>query len=430
MKSILSSRERFIKTLNNEDPGDVVVDMGSTCVTGIQAHALIELRKHLGLDISKIKVYEPFQLLGYVDDDLRKALGVDILGIDSGYTAYGYKNENWKPWKLPSGESVLVGAGFETKVEANGNEYIYPCGDRNASPSAFLLPNGYFFNNIVRCFKEYEEGISNACEDFAEDFKILTDEQLRTIEKKANDLFNATNYGLVLTTLLTAMGDMGFLQGPALKYPKGIRKPDEWLMAHYLAPQYVHDCYEMQAEVAIENLKLLYEAVGDKAQTILVSGTDLGTQNAQYISNDMYREFYLAPIKKVTSWIHKNTNWKTFFHSCGSIINLLPELYEAGCDIINPVQCSAAGMDPVKLKHEWGNKFVFWGGGVDTQKTLPFGTPDEVYQEVTERLKIFAPGGGFVFNTVHNIQGNTEPLNLLAMFEAIKDYNRSISSSI
>ena len=126
----------------------------------------------------------------------------------------------------------------------------------------------------------------------------------------------------------------------------------------------------------------------------------------------------------MNDWVHENTSWKTWFHTCGSIINLLPELHEAGVDILNPVQCSATGMDPRMLKEEWGDKFIFWGGGVDTQRVLPFGTPEEVYNQVMERLEIFAPGGGFVFNTIHNIMGPTSPENLQAMFQAIRDYNK------
>ena len=138
----------------------------------------------------------------------------------------------------------------------------------------------------------------------------------------------------------------------------------------------------------------------------------------------MYREFYKPYHTKVNKWIHENTNWKVMYHTCGSIVNLLDDLAETGIDILNPVQCSADGMDPHMLKEKYGDRFVFWGGGVDTQKTLPFGTPDEVYDEVLERLKIFAPGGGFVFNTIHNIQALTPTENILAMFEAIRDYNK------
>jgi uroporphyrinogen-III decarboxylase len=141
------------------------------------------------------------------------------------------------------------------------------------------------------------------------------------------------------------------------------------------------------------------------------------------MSNDSYREFYMPYYKQITGWIHENTNWKTFFHSCGSIIDLMQDFYETGVDILNPVQCSAEGMDPRVLKEKWGTKFTFWGGGVNTQKTLPFGTPEEVYKEVTERLNIFAPGGGFVFNTIHNIQVSTPVANILAVFDAIRYYN-------
>jgi uroporphyrinogen-III decarboxylase len=130
--------------------------------------------------------------------------------------------------------------------------------------------------------------------------------------------------------------------------------------------------------------------------------------------------------KKVNDWIHQNTNWKTFYHTCGSIIDFMGVFHEMGADILNPVQCSADGMDPHVLKDKWGDKFTYWGGGVNTQKTLPFGTPEEVYKEVTERLAIFAPGGGFVFNTIHNIQGPTLAANVIAIFNAIRDYNKKM----
>ena len=138
---------------------------------------------------------------------------------------------------------------------------------------------------------------------------------------------------------------------------------------------------------------------------------------------DSYREFYKPYHKRINDWVHANTKWKTFYHTCGSIVAFLQDFYEAGIDILNPVQCSAAGMDPRMLKEQWGDKFVFWGGGVDTQKTLPFGTPEEVYQEATERLEIFAQGGGYVDNPVHNIQSQTSAENMLAYFRAVQDFN-------
>ncbi|MBP1657393.1 MAG: hypothetical protein H6Q31_1994, partial [Bacteroidetes bacterium] len=152
-----------------------------------------------------------------------------------------------------------------------------------------------------------------------------------------------------------------------------------------------------------------------------VTGTDFGTQTGTFISRKAYRELYQPFHKIVNAYIHKHSSWKTFIHSCGSVADLIPDFIEAGFDILNPVQTSAAGMDPVKLKQTYGRDLVFWGGGVDTQKTLPYGTPEDVYNEVRDRIRIFGEGGGFVFNTVHNIQANVPIENVDAMFRALRE---------
>lgn len=152
-----------------------------------------------------------------------------------------------------------------------------------------------------------------------------------------------------------------------------------------------------------------------------MSGTDFGQQTGSFISPRTYRDLYQPFHKQVNDWIHKHTSWKTFDHSCGSVRILLDDFIEAGFDILNPVQCSAQGMNPVELKQVYGDRLVFWGGGVDTQRTLPFGTPDEVRREVRERIKILGPGGGFVFNTIHNVQSGTPVENVLAMYETVKE---------
>lgn len=419
-----TSRERFLQTINHQDPGDVVVDLGAASTTGIHAEALSNLRRYLGLSPKRERISEPFQLLGEVDEEMRKALGIDIVGIGTNWTIYGFENTGWKTWHLPQGLEVEVPKDFVYTVDHKNNTYMYPCGDIHAKPVAKLPAGGYFFDNVDHTVGEFDEDTASAREDFKNDYAVYTDSQLRFMEEQIDYYYKNTDYALFGAAALTAMGDMAYIPGPAQKLPRGIRSPEDWLVAHYTVPEYVHECYEMQLETAMKNVRLLKEAAGNKIQAVFVSGTDLGTQRSQYISNDMYREFYLPYHKKLNDWIHQNTEWKVFFHSCGAIEKLMPELYEAGVDILNPVQCSADGMDPVMLKEKWGDKFVFWGGGVDTQKTLPFGTPEEVYAEVLERLKIFAPGGGFVFNTIHNIQGPTKPENIYAMFEAVRDYNR------
>jgi uroporphyrinogen-III decarboxylase len=154
---------------------------------------------------------------------------------------------------------------------------------------------------------------------------------------------------------------------------------------------------------------------------MFICGTDFGTQISTFCSSDTFRDIYMPYYKKVNSWIHENTSWKTFKHSCGAIEPFIPLLIESGFDILNPVQCSARGMDPALLKQKYGKDIVFWGGGIDTQQLLPFGTPDQIRRQVKERCEIFGKDGGFVFNSIHNIQANTPTENIVAIFEALKN---------
>jgi uroporphyrinogen-III decarboxylase len=154
---------------------------------------------------------------------------------------------------------------------------------------------------------------------------------------------------------------------------------------------------------------------------VFITGTDFGTQHGPFISCPSYRKLFKPFHQRVNGWVHEHTPWKTFIHSCGSIFDLLPDLVEAGFDILNPVQCSAAKMEAQTLKDAFGDKLTFWGGGVDTQRVLPFGTPDEIRRQVRERVGIFNRGGGFVFNTVHNVQANTPRENLVALYQAVKE---------
>jgi uroporphyrinogen-III decarboxylase len=221
-----------------------------------------------------------------------------------------------------------------------------------------------------------------------------------------------------------AFGDIALVPAPFLKYPKGIRDIEEWYVSTLTRQPYIHEVFEKQCVVAIENLMKIYRRVGDQVHAVFICGTDFGTQWSTFCSTETYRSLYHPYYKRVNDWIHIHTSWKTFKHSCGSVVSLIPSFIESGFDILNPVQCSAAGMDPVELKKEFGSEIVFWGGGVDTQKTLMFGTPGEVKEEVKKRCDIFGKDGGFVFNAVHNIQGNVPVPNVIAMFEALKEVRR------
>ncbi|MBN1686664.1 MAG: methyltransferase, partial [Spirochaetales bacterium] len=197
----------------------------------------------------------------------------------------------------------------------------------------------------------------------------------------------------------------------------------EWYISLASRKDYIHAIFARQTDIALENLRSLYREVGDAIDVLFLCGTDFGTQTSSFCSTDTYRELYMPYYQRMTSWIHGHTRWKTFKHSCGAVFNFVPLFIESGFDILNPVQLSAAGMDAVALKKEYGKDIVFWGGGVDTQKTLPFGTPEDVRSEVLTRLQIFSGDAGYVFNTIHNIQAKTPVENVIAMIDAVHEFN-------
>jgi uroporphyrinogen-III decarboxylase len=184
---------------------------------------------------------------------------------------------------------------------------------------------------------------------------------------------------------------------------------------------YVYKGFGKQCEISLKNLGVLTKALGDNVQAAFTTGTDFGMQNGLFISKETYRDLFKPFHKAVNDFIHKHSKWKTFIHSCGSVVELIPDFIDAGFDILNPIQCSAAGMQGEGLKKNFGRDMAFWGGGVDTQKTLPFATPDDVYKQVRERIAMFNKDGGFVFNSTHNIQAKTPIKNVLALFKALTD---------
>ena len=422
----MTSRERLRRTLNHLDPGQVVADLGSTSITGISASALARLRTALGLPDKTVRVHEPFQILGFVDEDVLQALGCDVMGVWPLGTMFGYNNKRWKPWHLFDGTQVLIGEGFTVSEDGEGNIYLHPNRDLSAPPTGILPQGGYYFDNIIRK-TPFDENNLDGRADFAAQYSVYTDEDCYHFEEQSRLLYENTDYGLIGQLAGSSLGDIAHVPGPNLSNPRGIREPMEWYIAHKTHPEYIKEIFAYQTEIALRNAALLWEAVGSRVEAVVVSGTDFGSQRCELISPTLFRELYKPFYKQINDWIHQHTTWKTFFHCCGSIVRLLDDFVDCGVDILNPVQCSAAGMHPDFLKSNYGDKLVFWGGGVDTQQTLPFGSPDEVKAEVLERLHIFAPGGGYVFNAIHNIQQPTPIENILAMYEAVRIYNQEIS---
>lgn len=419
MKSCtLTSKERLVRTLTHQQPDRVCVDFGSTAVTGIAASTLAKLRKALLNSDAPIKVHEPYQMLGLLEDDLLEALGVDVMGVIPRCNMFGFENKDWKPFTMFDGTKVLVPGHFNLTVAPSGGWYIYPQGDTSVPPSGHMPKDGFYFDSINRQGPIDEDKLNPA--DNIEEFGPLSETDLAHFQNLAQAAIQR-HKGAVVTVPGTAFGDIALVPAPWLKHPKGIRGVEEWYISTAARRDYVFKVFEKQCENALANLKRLIPVLGDSVQVAFTTGTDFGHQHGLFASPHTYRDLFKPFHKAVNDFIHKNTSWKVFIHSCGSIIKLLPDLIEAGFDILNPVQCSADGMDARTLKKEFGKQLVFWGGGVDTQKTLPFGTPDEVYREVRQRIEIFNQDGGFVFDAIHNVQAGTPIDNVLAMLKAVKD---------
>jgi hypothetical protein len=416
-----ASRERLIATLNHNQPDRIPIDFGSTAVTGIHVSCVAALREHFGLEKRPVRVHEPFQMLGLVEEDLREAMGLDVVGVVPRTTMFGFPNEEWKTWKL-NGLEIMVPKDFNTTVDAAGNTLIYPEGDMNAPPSGRMPSGGYFFDCIVRQDPIDEDRLDP--EDNMEEFKPVSAEDVAHLAQMV-DAAAMTGFGVAANFGGTAFGDIALVPAPQLKHPRGIRDVAEWYVSTSSRQDYVHQVFARQCEIAIRNLETIYAAVGDKVQVVFICGTDFGTQSSSFCSVKTFNSLYFPYYKQLNDWIHAHTHWRTFKHSCGAVAKFLPSFIEAGFDILNPVQCSATGMDPEQLKANFGEQLVFWGGGVDTQKVLPFGSPAEVREQVLRRCEIFARGGGFVFNTIHNIQAATPVENIVAMLDAVHEFNGS-----
>lgn len=414
-----TSKQRVLDAINHRQPDRLPMDFGSSFITGIHCSVVAELRDYYGLDQHPVRVCEPYQMLGEVEPDLLHAMGCDVIPIFPRYTIFGFPNENWKEWKTPWGQNVLVSGHFKVDEKPDGT-YIYPKGETSAPHSGHMPTTSYFFDTIIRQ-KDIDEDNLNL-EDNLEEFGPMSDEDLAYWKAEANRL-RGTDKAVSIHLNGTSLGDIALVPAPFLTNPKGVRDIATWYMTIVSDPEFVEELFDRQSQISLENMRRLHEVTGDVIDVVVVCGTDFGTQESTFCSADTFDELWQPYYQRINNWIHENTGWKTFKHSCGAVEGFMPHFADSGFDIINPVQCSANGMEPEILKSRHGDRLTFWGGGVNTQQTLPFGTPEEVREEVLKRCEVFSPGGGFVFNSIHNVQALTPVQNVVAMIEAVKEFN-------
>lgn len=415
----MNGHEKTSRSLSHQ-AGLVPVDFGSTAVTGIHVTLVEALRRHYGLEERPVRVCEPYQMLGEIEEDLKQVIGIDVEGVSPDSTIFGFKNGDWKEWKAPWGQKLFVPGAFHT-IEDNGDVLIYPEGDTSAEPSGRMPQGGYFFDTIIRQGPLDEENLDP--QDNLQEFLPIGESTIayfRTACAAARKTgrFVIANFGGM------GLGDIALVTGPMIPHPRGIRDVAEWYMATVTHMDYVRAVFDEQTRIAVENLRRIKEVVAENVDAVFICGTDFGTQTSQFCSIAAFESLWAPYYKRINDWIHMNTAWKTFKHCCGAAEPFMKPFIECGFDIINPVQLSARGMDAAELKKNYGDRLTFWGGAVDTQNTLPFGSPAAVRREVLERCAILSEGGGFVFNTIHNVQAKTPTQNVVALIDAVKEFNK------
>jgi uroporphyrinogen decarboxylase len=400
-KHPMTARERVLKAIRHEEPDRLPIDLGGMASTGIMAIAYARLKEHLGIPKGELHLFDVAQQLAEVEPDILSRFGVDVISL--GNSLGQYPAEFWKPWRLPDGTTCQVPASVDLYPdEENGGWFIREYG----MPMQRMSPSSLYFSEVFHPLAEMKS---------PEELKlvprpVISDEDLKFLEMRAKALYENTDFAIIAN-----------FGGNILETGNSLRGFTRFMMDLARGGTFVEDLIGGIVETQFSNLSLYLEAVGKYVQ-IVQFGDDLGMQDRPIMSRSMYQKYFMPGHQKLFQHVHKNSNCAVFLHSCGSIFPLIPDLIEVGVDILNPVQTSAKNMDPVQLKTDFGDQITFWGGGCDTQHVLPFATPDEVANHVRERVKIFAPGGGFVFNPIHNIQADVPPENIIAMFDAALEY--------
>ena len=408
---IVNSRERVRKAIGFEEPDRVPIDVGGSVVTGICVDAYVELVKHLEWDLGPPIVYDPFGMMARLAEPLRQRLHCDVIELENPSVAWDLENKDFKPWKTGPGNTVLMPGGFHPVKDEKGYLFIR---DAQGQALAFMPPGGLYFDRAcVTTLSATDKKMSP--EEWEKSIPLYSDEHLRQMEESARQLHENTEYSIQGGFLKAGLGSNGIFAGHTIT---------DWLCRLLTEPDYAFSILQATAQRAVENLGIYLQAVGKYIDTIFMSGTDFGTQKGELFSPQIFKDLYVSNIRRMTDYVHRHSHAKTMYHSCGSNIKLIDYFIEAGVDILNPVQTTAANMDPVELKKRFGGRIVFWGGGVDTQTVLPYGTADEVRQQVQQRVQVFGPGGGFVFAGIHDIQYGVPPENILAMADAAAEFGR------
>ena len=409
----MTPRERVLAAIEHRQPDRVPVDLGGTPSSGISAVAYNRLVRCLGLDVGPAKVYDVVQQLAEPDDAVLDRLGIDVIDLGRAF----HHTDAWRNITLPCGEEVRVPSWFTHSVAPDGTWEVH---DAEHTRIAAMPSRGHFFDQT--CFP-YLDGYPADFRDLDRAMgKVVWAALVHTPWDRAGEADFWTELRAAAQRLRASTDRAIVVCGGCNLFEWGsfLRRLDQFLMDLAAAPDDVERLLDALLERHLAFLERLCRAVGDVVDIVRL-GDDLGMDRGPLVSPAMYRRLFKPRHAALCDYIHRHSRMHILLHSCGGIAPLVPDLIEAGFEILNPVQTNCRGMEPERLKREFGSDVVFWGGGCDTRRVLNQASPDEVRRHVRERIEVFAPGGGFVFNTIHNILPEVPPDNILAMFEALSD---------
>jgi uroporphyrinogen decarboxylase len=381
----MNSRERVKSALDHKEPDRIPIDLGATIVSSITRSSYIPLKQQLGLPLEEIKMLDYVQQLPYLDGALMDRFGVDFRMV-----------------QLPA----ATAPGLEVFEEGDYYAFI----DRWGSKLHMPKEGGLYFDWVDFPIKEPKMEALDQYNWPSPDPQALNVQ----LGLQARDLYENTDFALVGSAVIG---------GGIFEQPARTMGLENFLMALIAEPKFADRLMEQITDIYIESCNNYLDEIGQYIQ-VFTYWDDVNTQDGWMIRPEIFRKMIKPKERRLVEAIKKKTDAKIFFHGCGATFNLIPDLIEIGFDILNPVQVSARGMDTRRLKQEFGHDMTFWGGGVDTQRVLPFGSPSEVADEVKRRIDDLAPGGGFVFAAIHNIQAFVPPENIIAAFDTALEYGR------
>lgn len=404
----MTSRERVWRTVHRLPVDRLPLDLGGMKASGINASAYHRVKRRIGM-ATPTRVSDARFMIAEVEDDFRRRFHLDVTPLDWSMAFNSQRPEaDWVPRTMFDGTPVLLPPETRIGEDAEGNWLLLDAAGR---PTSYRMPrNGHYFDDIS--FDDGQPIDPNAFRPVHQ----LPEEQVKAFASYARRLQDDGDTALLGWGFGVCFLGMSLITDRASNVTQA--RPSEWMMMLMTEKDTCHDMMDRAVDASISCLRQVYQAIGDACFAWGIAADDSGTQRGEFIAPDLWAEMIKPHYARLCAWIHAHTRMKTFLHCCGSIYNLIPHLIEAGVDILNPVQIAAANMDPVKLKREFGDRLIFWGGGCDTQGVLGRVPADEVRRHVRQNVSVYGRGGGYVFNQVHNIQSDVPTDNIIAMLEA------------